>query len=66
MRELFNLFDRDGNGKISRNELKLTMASCVGLLDDSEIDAMLAEADTDGDGKIDPDEFWVILNKQRD
>ena len=66
IQDLFRLFDRDGNGKISRKELKITMNSCIGLISDEEIDGMLNEADTNSDGYIQQEELLQILKKQRD
>jgi Ca2+-binding EF-hand superfamily protein len=64
---LFALFDRDGNGKISRTELRVTMNSItIEGVSEAEVDAMLEEADTDHDGGIDSDEFIVIMKRNRD
>lgn len=52
MKQTFKVFDRDGNGFISRGELKLAMNKLDPTLTDEEIDEMLAEADTNKDGKI--------------
>lgn len=53
LREAFKVFDRDGTGTISRDELKAVMKSLGENLTEDEIDEMLKLADKDGDGTID-------------
>ena len=53
LREAFKVFDRDGTGTISREELRAVMISLGESLTEKDIDEMLKEADTDGDGQID-------------
>ncbi|KAK3092570.1 hypothetical protein FSP39_004523 [Pinctada imbricata] len=50
--DAFKTFDRDGNGFISAEELKHVMGSMGDVLSDSEVKAMIREADMDGDGQI--------------
>ena len=52
MREAFNVFDKDGNGFISANELRQVMLSLGEKLTDQEVQEMIREADIDGDGQI--------------
>jgi calmodulin len=52
IRQAFKVFDKDGNGTISVSELKTVMNSLGERLTDAEIDAMIREADVDGDGEI--------------
>lgn len=47
------VFDADGTGTISREELKHVMKSIGEQLTEEEIDEMLRIADKDGDGHID-------------
>ena len=55
---LFNLYDRDRNGKISRIEIKTTLNSVnLERVSDQKVDAMLIDADKNKDGVIDKDEF---------
>ena len=53
IRDAFRIFDKDGNGLISANELKHIMANLGEKLTDEELDEMMREADTNGDGQID-------------
>lgn len=61
---LFKLFDRDGNGKISANELLLVIRSSGENLSETEIYEMIQNADKDGDGYIDYEEFIRLMNMQ--
>ena len=51
------MFDRDGNGLIDRDELKLVMQELGEKLSEEDIDEMIEEADTNNDGFIDYEEF---------
>ena len=64
---LFKLFDLDANGVIQRSELSAVMQQVTGEgLGEDEVDAMLQEADTNGDGVIQFNEVIEILKKNRD
>lgn len=47
------VFDRDGTGTISKDELRAVMKSIGESLTEAEIDEMLHFADSDGSGTID-------------
>jgi calmodulin len=51
-REIFNLVDRDGGGSITKLELGELMDTLGIDASPEEIDAMIAEIDQDGDGKL--------------
>merc|ERR1712012_129893 len=57
----FKGFDRDGDGLITAAELRLTMNNLGEPLTEAELTAMIAEADTDGDGKINFEEFKNLM-----
>ena len=62
--EAFKVFDRDGNGLISGNELQHVMNSLGENISQDEVEEMIKEADLDGDGYINYEEFVrMILNK---
>ena len=52
-RAAFEVFDKDGSGTISADELRAVMKSLGEDLTDAEIDEMVKEADRDGNGTID-------------
>lgn len=56
-REAFAVFDMDGNGYIDKHELKYVMRRLGENLSDEDLKAMFSEADINGDGLIDYDEF---------
>ena len=45
MKEKFKLFDKDGNGLIDRDELKLCMQQLGEKLSEEDIDEMIEDAD---------------------
>ncbi|GMY06372.1 probable calcium-binding protein CML18 [Fagus crenata] len=57
LRQIFKMFDRDGNGYITAAELAHSMAKLGHALTVEELTGMIKEADTDGDGCIDFQEF---------
>lgn len=48
--EAFKVFDKDGSGKISADELRQVMHNLGEKLSDQEVEDMIKEADTNGDG----------------
>lgn len=65
--EAFRVFDLDGDGKLSREELGKLLRGHAGLqtqVDDSKIQKMIDEVDASGDGSIDFDEFCAMLRGQ--
>ncbi|KAI8508559.1 PREDICTED: calmodulin-alpha-like isoform X1 [Branchiostoma belcheri] len=63
IREAFRVFDKDGNGFITASELRVVMANLGEKLTDEEVDEMLDEADIDGDGHINYQEFYDMMTK---
>lgn len=61
LREAFSVFDKDGNGLISAEELKSALLNLGEKLEDHEIKAMIAVADKDGNGQIDYEEFIAMM-----
>lgn len=62
LRQLFRMFDRDGNGYISAAELAHSMAKLGHALTAKELTGMIKEADTDGDGRISFLEFSQAIS----
>ncbi|KAK3093493.1 hypothetical protein FSP39_016409, partial [Pinctada imbricata] len=52
MLEAFRVFDKDGNGYISADELSHVMTTLGEKLSRDEVDAMIKEADLDKDGQV--------------
>lgn len=61
----FRVFDRDGDGYISVEELRLTMNNLGEPLTDHEVRSMIEEADLDGDGRINFQEFARLMQTQQ-
>ena len=59
--ELWAMFDKDGNGFISAAELRHIMTNLGEKLTDEEVDEMIREADIDGDGQINYEEFVKMM-----
>mmetsp|Transcript_50815 Transcript_50815/g.91737 ORF Transcript_50815/g.91737 Transcript_50815/m.91737 type:complete len:477 (+) Transcript_50815:62-1492(+) len=59
--EVFKVFDRDGTGFISAAELRHVMVQLGEKVTDDEIDDMISEADVDGDGQINYEEFVRLM-----
>ena len=53
----FKVFDKEGNGLISNTELRHIMMTLGDQLTEEEIDDMIREADSDGDGYINYEDF---------
>jgi len=57
-RDVFNLFDYDGSGTVSIEELRAIIRNLLGEeLDDASLRSMIQDVDVDGDGEISYDEF---------
>lgn len=63
LREAFQFFDKDKNGVIDAKELRIVMNNLGENLTDDEIEEMIKEADINGDGQIDFEEFCRIMTK---
>merc|ERR1719315_192393 len=61
IREAFTIFDNDGNGTISRSELRHIMLNLGLELTEDECETLFKEADMDMDGTINYQEFVVMM-----
>ena len=57
----FKVFDKDGNGFVSEAKLRHVMTNLGEKLTDEEVDEMIREADIDGDGQINYEEFVKVM-----
>ncbi|KAE8718725.1 PfkB-like carbohydrate kinase family protein [Hibiscus syriacus] len=57
MKRVFNKLDKNGDGMICRDELKLALSTLDSESSSDEIDKIMMEMDKDGNGYIDLDEF---------
>jgi calmodulin len=60
----FSLFDRDGDGSCDATELGTVMRALGQNPTDEELRDMIAEADADGSGSIDFNEFLVLMHRR--
>jgi len=62
----FKIFDKDGNGTITADELKEVLGTNDALKHESSYwEQMIREADSNGDGVIDYNEFLNMMNTSR-
>lgn len=60
LKEAFAVFDINGDGRVSKEEIQTVVESFGGKMTKEEIDSMLKEADENSDGYIDYEEFVRI------
>ena len=59
--KLFDKMDRNKNGRISINEIRYIIRKSTENISEEEIELLIKEVDTDGDGLISFDEFLVFM-----
>ena len=62
--KVFKLFDDDNTNKISFRNLARVAEELGENIDDEELQDMINQADRDGDGEINVDEFYRIMKKK--
>ena len=60
-RDVFEVFDKDKDGHITKEELKKALTKLHVDVSDEDVDRMMANVDTDGNGEIDFDEFCQMM-----
>ncbi|XP_058457376.1 calmodulin-beta-like [Malaya genurostris] len=63
LRDAFKIFDKDGDGFLTVDELSAVMKNFGERLSDEELADLLDDADIDKDGKINYEEFIIMLTK---
>jgi calcium-dependent protein kinase len=61
LRSAFSYFDKDGNGTISKEELRECLESDDFLLNEEEINKLIEGVDINNDGEIDYLEFITMM-----
>lgn len=64
MREVFHLFDANGDGNVDAKELGAVMRSTGLCPTDQELHAMIQEVDADGSGSIEWPEFLYLMARK--
>ena len=62
--KVFKLFDDDNTNKISFRNLARVAEELGENIDDEELQDMINQADRDGDGEVNIDEFYRIMKKK--
>ncbi|KAE9601798.1 hypothetical protein Lal_00040941 [Lupinus albus] len=60
LRKVFSTFDKNGDGFITKQELRKTLRN---FMTDSETDEIFVKFDSNGDGLIDFEEFWLLTSE---
>jgi calcium-dependent protein kinase len=65
LRTAFNMFDKDGSGKIDNEEVVALLSGeeCGAFVSKDAIQQALKEIDANGDGEIDFEEFMEMMRK---
>jgi len=63
LKEGFRVLDKDGNGFISSDDLRLLITNPSSDLVDLEVDEIIRDTDIDGDGQINYEEFVKCVSR---
>jgi len=55
------VFDKQGNGQIAVHDLKMSLTTLGERLTDEELDELIREVDTDGEGTVRADDIVRVL-----
>jgi len=64
LRPIFDKFDIDGSGMVSPDEIATMVKMLKMQMTDEQLVQLMVDADPDGSGAIDFDEFMAVLSKQ--
>lgn len=64
LEQAFKAFDKDGNGKITKQELTYILQGDNDLVNEEAIEKLVEECDVDNDGEIDIHEFKRSITKR--
>ncbi|MBA0549203.1 hypothetical protein Goshw_017034 [Gossypium schwendimanii] len=60
LRKVFQMFDKNGDGKITKKELSDSLEEFSIFISDKEINQIIDSIDVNGDGSVDIDEFGEL------
>lgn len=63
IRKTFDLFDKDGDGKITTTEVRAMLTALGDDLTDDEVTEIVKDADENGDGVVSFEEFVAAMGK---
>jgi len=63
MLKAFRLFDDDSTGFVTFKNLKRVAKETNQTLDDTELEEMMTDADKDGDGQLNEEEWLIMMKK---
>ncbi|XP_027119476.1 calmodulin-like protein 3 [Coffea arabica] len=66
LRRVFQMFDRNGDGRITKKELNDSLENMGIFIPDKELAQMIAKIDVNGDGCVDIDEFGSLYQSIMD
>uniref|UniRef100_A0A6B2LQ24 EF-hand domain-containing protein n=1 Tax=Arcella intermedia TaxID=1963864 RepID=A0A6B2LQ24_9EUKA len=64
LKDAFSIFDKNGDGSISREELKVVLEAIGQKPSDAELDRLIYEVDLNNNGEIDFEEFLQMMGNQ--
>ena len=63
LRDLFRTIDQDGSGQVTAEELRAFLENICKDLDADEVNQIVHDADADGSGEIEIDEFIDMIQQ---
>lgn len=66
LRRVFQMFDRNGDGLITKQELCDSLENLGIYIPEAELAAMIEKIDVNGDGSVDADEFGTLYRSIMD
>ncbi|PAA62482.1 hypothetical protein BOX15_Mlig012129g3 [Macrostomum lignano] len=66
LKQAFSVFDSEGQGWVSTDELRHVMKVLSEKMTDEEVEEMIRQADQDGDGSVNYEEFCRLMAGSKD
>ncbi|KAL6209050.1 hypothetical protein ACLB2K_019993 [Fragaria x ananassa] len=66
LRRVFQMFDRNGDGRITKQELSDSLENLGIFIPDKDLHQMIEKIDANGDGFVDIDEFGALYQNLMD